>query len=218
MLWVILIDYHPLHSILQDHIQQVSSHRWATVDLTWVVSKCGHMEMGGSDTWRNICRGWEKMKVHIHISRPINMEEWRNLPLWRPHVNHLDPKLVRCHTRPLRLIREAGFHRMDDILDLGGMFLSWNVVRDEGLPPACGQAYDNMTANLVRVPAIDPGIDHSQVLREFYVDAGAKMEGNGRGNLCCLLTFSPNIGYLSWTGDPLQKCSLSQGMLSYPQS
>lgn len=91
MIWTTLNDPHPLRQILQCHIKEVSMRRWGTPDLAWIVTSCGTMRMSGSKTWQSICRGWGRMKKCILHKRPVNLEGWRALPLWRPHVNHLRP-------------------------------------------------------------------------------------------------------------------------------
>lgn len=116
VIWVTKSEPHPLRSIIRGHIGQMSLRRWGSEDLTWVVSPCGRMRTEGSCTWSHICQGWQALKVHISERRPSCMEEWRALPLWRPHLNHQIPGLARCSTQQQRSLRNGGLHRMSDVL------------------------------------------------------------------------------------------------------
>lgn len=78
MLWILGEGNHPLQVILRSHIHDASVRRWGTADMTWTVSSCGTMRMKGSAPWRNICRGWTKLRGHLKPSRPANIEEWGN--------------------------------------------------------------------------------------------------------------------------------------------
>lgn len=112
MVWVALNGHHPLRLILQGHIHQASARRWGTLDLSWIVTPCGHLKLGGSATWQNICRNWEGVRRRIQPRTPVNPQEWRALPLWRPHVNHRVHKEVHCNSAAQRLLRNAGLLTM----------------------------------------------------------------------------------------------------------
>lgn len=65
LLWVSIIDKHPLRDILGNHILQVSQRRWGTSDLSWMVTKCGHLKMGGSTTWQALCQLGDSMEAAL---------------------------------------------------------------------------------------------------------------------------------------------------------
>lgn len=82
VIWVTRAGTHPLRSILRGHIGQLSHRRWGIDDLSWVVSQSGHLSTTGSSTWRSICRNWQCIKPLIKERRPVNISEWKELPLW----------------------------------------------------------------------------------------------------------------------------------------
>lgn len=125
MLWILAIGDHPLRRILQNHIKKVLERRWGTPDLSWLVSKCGTLNMGGSAPWQRICHGWASLKKNLFPGLPANREEWGALPLWRPHRNHLQGNLVRCSTLAQKLLRANGFEFMRDLQHPQGEFLTW---------------------------------------------------------------------------------------------
>lgn len=118
VVWVTRPCTHPLRSILRGHINQLSHRRWGTEDLSWIVSQSGSLTTKGSSTWRNICRSWQGLKPHIKARRPVNISEWRELPLWRPHVNHISPSGVRCNTQAQKTLRDCDLTQMDDVMAL----------------------------------------------------------------------------------------------------
>lgn len=155
-MWVLADGTHPLQRILRGHIHQVSSSRWGLNDLTWLVSKCGTMKLEGSAPWRNICRGWATLKQHLLPSQPSNLEEWENLPLWRPHVNHVDKKKVKCSTIAQRLLHHHGFKFMRDVWSVADGLHTWQQASQRGAPPACEAAFQALISNLKAAPEIGP--------------------------------------------------------------
>lgn len=125
VIWVSRSGQHPLRSVLRGHIGQMSLRRWGTEDLAWLVSPSGRMKSTGSCTWQHICRGWHDLKSHISAKRLYSDEDWRELPLWRPHVNHRFPDQARCLARTQQNIREKGVTRMGDIMNVDGTLCSW---------------------------------------------------------------------------------------------
>lgn len=74
MIWIMAEGVHPLRMILQEHIKQVVESRWGIADLSWLVSKCGTMQIEGSAPWRNLCQGWTSLKplqFYAHANQPI---------------------------------------------------------------------------------------------------------------------------------------------------
>lgn len=67
MLWVMAEGEHPLCQILQSHIKTMSERRWGIADLTWLVTKCGTMQLEGSAPWRNLCTSWMGLKAMLHL-------------------------------------------------------------------------------------------------------------------------------------------------------
>lgn len=104
MIWTSLNDPHLVRQILQGHIKEVSMKRWGTQDLAWIVSKCGTLKMPGSSRWQNICRGWGILRKKLLPMKPVNNDEWRALPLWRLHVNHINPVQAWCSSSKLHKI------------------------------------------------------------------------------------------------------------------
>lgn len=166
IIWVTSNGPHPLKQILRDQIGRLSQRRWGSVDLTWVVSQCGSMTAEGSTTWRNICRGWQGFKPFITESA-VNISEWRELPLWRPHVNHILTKKVCCSTRAQKSLQGSGLRTMGDIMEPDGRIISWAAALARGLPSFCHNAFTALVDNLVQIPVLD----NSHTLQEFYVEA-----------------------------------------------
>lgn len=158
---------HPLRSILRGYIGEVSQRRWGLADLSWVVTSSGWMKMEGSGTWNNICKGWQGLKVHIMPRKPVNMAEWRELPLWRPHVNHHSSRQVKCSTRPQQTLRNCGIRRMGDVMQLDSTICPWASMEARGIPTYCQAAYLTLVANLIQPPALNNSCTH----QEFYVES-----------------------------------------------
>lgn len=167
VIWVTRTGSHPLRSILRDHIGQMSQRRWGTNDLTWIVSPSGRLKTAGSCTWSNICNGWQELKTHIVARRPANIQEWKELPLWRPHVNHRIQSKARCSSQPLRSLRDGGLNRMGDIMRVDGSICSWAEIAMRGIPAHSHAAYRDLLTNLIQVPVLD----NSPGLREFFVES-----------------------------------------------
>lgn len=95
----------------------------------------------------------------IDPSAPVNNEEWRNLPLWRPHDNHQQGGNTNRLSRAQLRIYELGIGRMDDIMDPRGQFLSWDHMAGRGLPQNCRAAYLALVSSLVQIPELNPSLD-----------------------------------------------------------
>lgn len=171
MLWIMAEGNHPLRTFLRSHIRVASGRRWGTLDLSWLVSKCGIMQISGSAPWQNLCIGWMSLKKMLRPRRPANLEEWGQLPLWRPHLNDRNAKLVKCTTRAQRLLRESGFNSMCNVSQGGNGFISWETATRRGANPACEGAFRNLLDNLQENPTMDQG----DTLHEFYLEDSDQM-------------------------------------------
>lgn len=167
IIWVTMSGHHPLRSILRGHIGAMSLRRWGNADLSWVVTKSGRLQTDGSGPWSNICQGWHDLKAHITTRRPANIDEWRDLPLWRPHVNDLIPGRARCYTRSQCILRDSGILSMGDVMCVDGTIRTWANMAERGIPARCEGAYTDLVSNLVQVPTLD----NSCSLKEFYVES-----------------------------------------------
>lgn len=159
LIWILTEGDHHLRIILRSYIHNASARRWGTEDLTWIVTKCGTMRMDGSALWRNLCSGWAHLKDRLAPRRPANLEEWGDLPLWRPHINHVDQKLVCCSTIAQRTLCQTGFPFMSDILHPGNGFIRWEEARRREGPPQCERAFNALVQNLKAIPEIGPPED-----------------------------------------------------------
>lgn len=168
MLWLLMEGDHPLQQILRGHVHQASARRWGILDLTWMFSPCGTMKMGGSGPWQNICKGWAALKKRLSPRRPVNLEEWGNLPLWRPHLNHLETKMVRCSTLAQKALRDSGFVCVSDVWTNGPGFISWHEARGRGGPQGSKAAFHSLIANLKQIPKIEPPDSTHDLFVECY--------------------------------------------------
>lgn len=100
--------------------QAFSQHQGGFSDSSWVIAKGGSKRCRGSPVWQNICVAWHGLKPMLEPSPPNNLEDWENLPLWTPHLNHINPRtnpgLVRCRRRAQHRLRAGGLHKMHDIM------------------------------------------------------------------------------------------------------
>lgn len=108
MVWILGPGVHPLRSILQAHIKDLSNRWWGVPDLSWIVTKGGSLLSQGSPAWQNVCKAWSSLKSFIRKVDPRNMEEWRALPLWSPHVHHITESKAQCTTQAQGRLRAAG--------------------------------------------------------------------------------------------------------------
>lgn len=125
MIWLLSPGKHPLREILCAHIGELLRCKWGYADLTWLVTKGGSTDSGGSAPWHNICRAWAKLKPLLSARQPCNLQEWYALSLWRAHCNYPNPQNVKCSTRAQHSLRHAGLHYMGDILSPAGHILQW---------------------------------------------------------------------------------------------
>lgn len=152
MLWALGPGDHPLRIILSAHLRELSRRQWGYPDFTWVVSKGGGKLSGGSTVWQNICAAWDSLKPLLVVNEPRNLEEWKLLPLWSPHLAHTNPKLVRCKSLAQHRLREGGLVQIGDITANDGSFLTWIEVPHNNEDSAARKAFDRLVNNLRAVP------------------------------------------------------------------
>lgn len=169
VVWVGLHGDHLLWSILRGHIHRASACSWGTADLAWIVSPGGHLILGGSETWQNICRHWEGLQRMVKQLSPTNIDEWRALPLWWPHVNYRDGRRARCKTAALRRLRDASISRMGDVSDAIGDFLPWEGLRVVLDRNRSRESFQALISNLNPVPNFDHSLMHPGFFVEGYV-------------------------------------------------
>lgn len=148
MIWIMAEGVHPLRTILRSHIMEASERRWGTKDLSWLVSKCRTIQMQISAQWKNLWKGWSGLKKLLRPRRPANLEEGGGFPLWRPHLNHHNERLVKCNTRARRELRESGFKFTSDVFSNEHVFISWEMARGRGAPPGCEGTFRDLISNL----------------------------------------------------------------------
>lgn len=100
------------------------------------------------------------LKKRIQPPRPTNLEEWGQLPLWRPHINHVKPKVVRCSTLAQPTLRDSGFVCMTNVWQVGQGFIPWPEARRRGAPLGSEAINRTMIANLKNNPDLKPPIPH----------------------------------------------------------
>lgn len=92
------------------------------------------------------------MLVRVLVpNEPRNIEEWKSLPLWSPHLAHSNVKLVRCQTQAQHRLREGGLQQIGDITTHTGEFLTWNEVAPNPADVAARKAFDKLVSN-IRAP------------------------------------------------------------------
>lgn len=152
MLWIMALGTHPLRTILRGHIAEASLRGWGIQDLSWLFSKCGSVKLTGSPTWLNICKGWAVLKKWLVPGQPANLAGWRALPLWRPHLNHVNPTTVKCSTVARRTLYDRGFVYMEDVMHPNGAFITWEEAQRKGAGNGGEAAFRNLLANLKTQP------------------------------------------------------------------
>jgi hypothetical protein len=65
-----------LRELLQSYFRQLSRECWGLDDYTWVTVRARKVRMIGSPAFRAMCRGWEKVKMHITPNVPATYEDW----------------------------------------------------------------------------------------------------------------------------------------------
>jgi hypothetical protein len=158
ILWALWQDRPPnlLRDIVQYYLRCMSLHKWGTEDFTWVFEGVRNPHIVGSKLWSNICASWLVVGKHLRRAAPANIQEWRSLPLWSPHVNHKDPKLVTCKTVANRSIRHHGIVTMAHVTHQDGSLIRWDQLQAGRLPPMLENAYRRLIDNIQPTPAFRP--------------------------------------------------------------
>lgn len=105
------------------------------------------------------------MKSRLVPRRPANMEEWGELPLWLPHLNHVDGDIVRYSTAAQRALRECGFNRMADVSNHNLQLINWEEAVRRGAPRRSEAAFGGLIRNLKSVPEVD----HPDDLHDLFL-------------------------------------------------
>lgn len=217
LIWILAAGDHPLKLILCSHIYMASARRWGAEDLTWIVTSCGTMKMGGSAPWRNLCSSWATLKKRLAPKRPVSVEEWGDLPLWRPHLNHVDGKLVRCTTIAQQSLRRAGLHFMADILTPGNVPIQWEGARRRGAPMNCERAFNALIQNLkVIPPPVIPEVGPLEDDQDMFLEdsCSGHMSGNMGLERGELLDSPIEIATSSWPSNSTHRCVTLKKVLS----
>lgn len=157
MVWTLGPDLqHPLRRILREHLMDLSVRKWGTPDLTWVVTPGGSSESKGSPAWRNVCKAWGSLKPLLRKVEPKNIEEWRLLPLWRPHCQHITDVKVKCISQAQQRLRESGLSLLGDILHPAGQCKEWEELNMQIGDANGRRAYQALIDNIRPVPQFDP--------------------------------------------------------------
>lgn len=104
-------------------------------------------------------------KSHLKPHRPANFEEWEALPLWRPHLNHVDGSLARCLSSAQWALRDNGFVHMADMLHNPMTTIKWEEAVRRGAPRRSQAAFDALFWNLKRIPKVD----HPEELHDLFL-------------------------------------------------
>lgn len=163
MSWILGPGPHPLRTILHSHIFELSRRKWGVADLSWIVTKGGSSESLGSPPWQNICRAWSSLKPFLRKLAPRNEEEWRLLPLWRPHHQHISDTKVHCNTLAQQRLREAGLLTVGDISEVNGQLSPWESLPLNHEDTLGHRAYTALTANIRHQGIFDQQLGPHQV-------------------------------------------------------
>lgn len=175
MIWVLGPGTHPLRLILQSHIQELSTRKWGIPNFTWIVTKGGSSDSLGSPSWKNICRAWGNLKPLLRKATPRNQEEWEDLPLWRPHVHHLNESRARCFTLAQKRLQAAGLTSIKDISEANGQFKRWEELPVRHGDLAGQRAFNALVANISPPIPAEPQPGPHIV---FYGEESSETDGN----------------------------------------
>lgn len=175
MLWTMGPSPHPLRRIYQSHVHELSEKKWGSRDLTWIVSPGGGTSSRGSAAWQNISRAWAKLKPSLSAVTPRNEDEWRQLPIWRPHRNHITHTNVKCSSQGQRWLRQLGPNTMGDFMAPDGRLAAWQDIYQGPTNNRGERAFRRVVENLRDIPALDD----TPILHPLFFEAV-----DDRGNQC----------------------------------
>ncbi|CAM6083816.1 unnamed protein product [Calypogeia fissa] len=121
--------------------------------------------------WQDICMDSAKI---LKPTAPSHRAGWLRLPLWTPHLNHVDKHIVKCQSNPQRRIRQAGFDQMLDVHKPNGAFIAWEEGPNSILPASCQRAYLKLISNLVSEPILNAN-RRGMELAYFEEESGARI-------------------------------------------
>lgn len=148
MMWILDQGEHPLRLILQSHIQDLSKRKWGIPDLSWIVPKGGSSVSLGSPPWQNICRAWSSLKPFLRRTVPRNLEEWLDLPLWRPHSHQISETRAHCTSQAQHRLRDVGLLTIGDITEADGSFKVWESLPVQQDDQNGHRAFEALVANI----------------------------------------------------------------------
>lgn len=122
-----------------------------------------------------MCRSWTSLKKWLIPSRPVNLDAWRALPLWHPHVNQIDPSRSRCGNAAQKALRDCGFHCMADVTNMHGTVVPWEEALRRGARPELERAYISLIANLQRLPDLRPPHARLPIFLEGTNESGSTL-------------------------------------------
>lgn len=122
--------------------------------------------------WRNLCKSWTVLKKWLRPKCPPNVRGWKALPLWRPHINHINPALARCSTNSSRSLSECGFNVMGDLQDGDGRFISWDEAIGRGAVANGENAFRRLLANCKAIPEVCSPSARLPMFLEGSIDGG----------------------------------------------
>lgn len=138
--------------------------------------------------------------------------EWKLLPLWSPHLNHRDRKVVKCKSLAHHRLSGMGITCMGDVLTQdAGEFIPWSDQLPGGGDRRGERAYLALLSNLPTVHDID---NDPRLHRIFFAETGDTVDSlvwqfdvppeailaNWRG-IC--EKFSPKKTFRLWNGNLL---------------
>jgi hypothetical protein len=96
IIWALSEGEDDLKSILQQRIRDLSYMEWGVADFSWALYRSKALPTVGSLAWVNICKSWNRVKVHLRPKPPVSIDDARGLQIWTPHSLWGDPKHTRC--------------------------------------------------------------------------------------------------------------------------
>jgi hypothetical protein len=76
-----------------------------------------------------MCESWKINKDKLEPRLPDTVEEWGELPLWRPHANHKETKNSQCKNNAQQKIRQLGLNLHNNVVRADGTKMSWKEAR-----------------------------------------------------------------------------------------
>lgn len=113
-----------------------------------MVTKGGSSISLGSPPWQNLCKAWSSFKPLLRRTEPRNMDEWKELPLWRPHIHHKADSKAQCSTQAQNRLRDAGLLTLGDLTEADGHIRPWNSLPVNQEDSNAHRAFTALVANI----------------------------------------------------------------------